>query len=64
VVTLRIRRGGGVRGPSGRFPIRWIRADSAELAQKWNLPLLVKPAFKRGGGTWVGRALESRVAER
>jgi aspartate kinase len=32
-----------------------LQVDSAELALEWKLPLLVKPAFRRGGGTWVGR---------
>jgi aspartate kinase len=41
-----------------------LQADSAELALKWNLPLLVRPAFKRGGGTWVGQAVDGLVGER
>lgn len=40
-----------------------LQADSAELALKWNLPLRVRPAFQRGGGTWVGRALDGAASE-
>jgi|GEM_PF-2247079 len=31
-----------------------LQADSAELALRWKLPLIVKAAFARGGGTRVG----------
>lgn len=52
--ALEIARAGG----------KVLQADSAELALKWSLPLLVKPAFKRGGGTWVGRGPDSSALER
>jgi aspartate kinase len=51
--ALEISRAGG----------KVLQADSAELAHKWSLPLLVRPAFKRDGGTWVGR-VDSLVGER
>lgn len=50
--ALDIARGGG----------KVLQADSAELALKWNLPLLVKPAFKRDGGTWVGGVAGAAMA--
>ena len=51
--ALEIARAGG----------KVLQADSAELALKWSLPLHVKPAFKRGGGTWVGRIAEPKASE-
>lgn len=51
--ALEIARAGG----------KVLQADSAELALKWGLPLLVKPAFKPGGGTWVGRTGDSKASE-
>ena len=50
--ALEIARAGG----------KVLQADSAELALRANLPLLVRPAFKRGAGTQVGWP-ETRDAE-
>ncbi|QRN95684.1 hypothetical protein JRI60_42635 [Archangium violaceum] len=40
-----------------------LQADSAELALRWKLPLIVKPAFARGGGTRIGWPDPFDVAE-
>jgi len=42
--ALEIARAGG----------KVLQADSAELALRANMPLVIKPAFMQGSGTWVG----------
>lgn len=52
--ALEIARAGG----------KVLQADAAELAMRWNMPLLVKPAFKAGDGTRVGWPAPGEPASR